>query len=204
MVERESQVALTFGHVLAFAEFTFKPPSSCISSSILRLHPHHATFHPRPQITLKMSQRTLVIPLRLATSARPSSQSYTCLRCLSTTTPSTPSSTVHASYGPNPVENYDPRLPASARPKHPETGTPLPLKKTDFYLKKPLPSQFIPPQHLQHTEADWLHENERKQRDRLQVPKKIVGVVVSAGKMEKTVKVRVPGRRWEPKIGKVR
>ncbi|EMC95937.1 hypothetical protein BAUCODRAFT_47953, partial [Baudoinia panamericana UAMH 10762] len=28
------------------------------------------------------------------------------------------------------------------------------------------------------------------------------GVVVSAGKMEKTVKVRVPGQRWEKKIGK--
>lgn len=32
--------------------------------------------------------------------------------------------------------------------------------------------------------------------------KDIVGVVVSAGKMDKTVKVRVPGQRWEKKIGK--
>lgn len=54
-----------------------------------------------------------------------------------------------------------------------------------------------------------MHENEKAQRERVQGEvagghKKMVGVVVSAGKMDRTVKVRIPGQRWEGRIGKVR
>lgn len=37
----------------------------------------------------------------------------------------------------------------------------------------------------------------------LQKHKELVGVVVRTGRMDKTVTVRIPGRRWVPRIKKV-
>lgn len=157
-----------------------------------------------------MSRHALTLPLRLASSAaKPSPNQWICRRCLATATeaqaqgvPDTllqqstqtaPSSEPQSTntYG----ANYDPSLPASQRSYR--------LSKTDFHLKKPLP-QKIPIQYLQHSTSDLLHHHEKEQRERAPGPhKEIVGVVVSAGKMDKTVKVRVPGQRWEARVGKV-
>jgi small subunit ribosomal protein S17 len=59
-------------------------------------------------------------------------------------------------------------------------------------------------QYLQHSTSDALHTDEKVQREKAPpVTRRIVGVVVSAGRMHKTVKVRVPGQEWNRKIGKV-
>lgn len=96
---------------------------------------------------------------------------------------------------------YDPSLPAAQR-TDPATGRPYRLSPTDFLLKKGLPHP-IPTQLLQHSSSELLNPHEQEARARTVGHREIVGVVVSAGKMNKTVKVRVAGQRWEKKIGKV-
>ncbi|KAK5712578.1 hypothetical protein LTR17_017893 [Elasticomyces elasticus] len=140
-----------------------------------------------------MSRRAVTLPLRFASAATPQ---WVCRRCLATQTTNTTSTTAST---PPPVYG-DPRLPASQR-IDPATGRPTPLAEVDRLLKKPL-RQLIPPQYLEHSTVEWLHDNEKAQRDRTKPHRKIIGVVVSTGKMAKTVKVRVPTQRWEPKIGK--
>lgn len=78
----------------------------------------------------------------------------------------------------------------------------------------------LPSQYLTHVDPGALTAKEREQRRHLYKwamaghsnnqgePKQdnareIKGVVVSAGKMVRTVKVRIPGQRWEPRIKKV-
>ncbi|KAK0344917.1 hypothetical protein LTR91_022297 [Friedmanniomyces endolithicus] len=146
-----------------------------------------------------MSRRAVTLPLRLASAPKQQPQQWTCRRCLATQATST-TSTPSDSTSPPPPGYGDPRLPASAR-IDPATGRPTPLSEVDRLLKKPL-RQLIPPQYLEHSTVEWLHENERAQREKTRVHRKIVGVVVSTGKMAKTVKVRVPTQRWEAKIGK--
>ncbi|WPH04008.1 Hypothetical protein R9X50_00689200 [Acrodontium crateriforme] len=171
-----------------------------------------------------MSRRTILLPFRLASSVAPKPQTnqWVCRRCLSTQpdgtiaaasiTPIaqstvTPASSVRSSAtdaSSDAISSYDPTLPASKRN--------YPLNKTDFNLKKALPHA-VPLQYLQHSTSDVLAEKEKAQREkqRLQAqingqkdPRKnlLQGVVVSAGKMQKTVKVRIPTRRWEGRIGK--
>ncbi|KAK5129406.1 hypothetical protein LTR08_003293 [Meristemomyces frigidus] len=164
-----------------------------------------------------MSRRALTLPLRVASSAVPKAQ-WVCRRCLATQAEATsstanppflspasdsplqrehtPLSTVSDSTPPS----YDASLPASQR-IDPSTGRPYPLSKTDFNLKKPL-GQVIPPQYLQHSTSALLHKQEQAQRAKVEGHRSLTGVVVSAGKMDKTVKVRIDGRRWEAKIGK--
>lgn len=149
-----------------------------------------------------MSRRAVVLPLRLASAVKPQTPQWICRRCLATQATSTPSSSSGSATAPPPPIYGDPRLPASER-IDPASGRPTPLSEVNRLLKKPLP-QLIPPQHLEHSTVEWLHDNEKAQRDRTRPHRKIVGVVVSTGKMAKTVKVRVPGQRWEPKIGKVK
>ncbi|KAK3724478.1 hypothetical protein LTR37_001102 [Vermiconidia calcicola] len=91
------------------------------------------------------------------------------------------------------ASSYDPTLPSSMRDYR--------LTTTDFHLKKPLPHR-IPSQYLQNSTSEILHQNERAQREKIRTHKTIRGVVVSAGKMDKTVKVRVPGQTWNGKIRK--
>ena len=159
-----------------------------------------------------MSCRSVTLPLRLVSSVTAQRSSWTCRRCLATqaagiplaidevvSTPILPSglaaTTSRSQYG-------DPRVSASSR-KDPTTGRIQTLSRTDRLLKVPLPHP-VPEQHLQHTTADYLPEEQLWARSRTRPHKKIVGVVVSAGKMDKTVKVRVAGQRWEPRIRKVR
>jgi small subunit ribosomal protein S17 len=56
---------------------------------------------------------------------------------------------------------------------------------------------------LQHVDPAVLHGRERDAALKAEKHKEIVGVVVRTGKMDKTVSVRVAGRRYEPRIGKV-
>lgn len=157
-----------------------------------------------------MSQRTFTLPLRLASSSRPQSQ-YVCRRCLATQSTNThPSTGVYQTpwlpEGTPLPENYDPSLPFEKRTlsETGEDGKPqhYRLTKTDWYLKKGLPHA-IPPQYLQHSTASHLAHEERQQREKFQDHKEILGVVVSSGKMDRTVKVRLPGQRFERKVGKV-
>ncbi|KAI7460347.1 glycosyl transferase, partial [Hortaea werneckii] len=156
-----------------------------------------------------MSQRTLTLPLRLASSSRPQSQ-YICRRCLATQSTNTlPSTGVFQTpwlpEGTPLPENYDPTLTFEKRTlsETGEDGKPqhYRLTKTDWYLKKGLPHA-IPPQYLQHSTASHLAHEERLQREKTQEHREILGVVVSSGKMDRTVKVRLPGQRFERKVGK--
>ena len=85
------------------------------------------------------------------------------------------------------VSNYDPSLPARLRDYR--------LTKADYYLKKPLPHA-IPVQYL-------LYSTEKEQRVKTIAHKPIVGVVVSSGKMQKTVRARVPYQQWNKRLKKV-
>ena len=147
-----------------------------------------------------MSQRTLHLPIRALSSApiRNGSQ-WVCRRCLATTTTSSSTSapplTNHKPA--SSAESYDPTLLASPRDYK--------LTKSDFYLKRGL-GQRIPPQYLIHSTSTILPEAEQAQREQAQAAhqnKRRVGVVISAGKMDKTVKVRLPSQQWNSKIKKV-
>lgn len=171
-----------------------------------------------------MSRRTISLPFRLASSVapKPHMNQWVCRRCLSTqpdgtnaaasitpiaqsAAPPTPPVESPATASSEAPSSYDSTLPASKRN--------YPLNKTDFHLKKALPHS-VPLQYLQHSTSDALAPKEKAQREKqwLQAqingqkdPRKnlLQGVVVSAGKMQKTVKVRIPTRRWEGRIGKV-
>ncbi|KAK5168961.1 uncharacterized protein LTR77_006270 [Saxophila tyrrhenica] len=91
------------------------------------------------------------------------------------------------------ASEYDPTLLSSQRDYR--------LTTTDFYLKRGLP-QRIPDQYLAHSTSPILAAEERKQRETVQGHKRLVGVVVSSGKMDKTVKVRLPKQRWNKRIHK--
>ncbi len=93
------------------------------------------------------------------------------------------------------ADNYDPKLPASLRDYR--------LNKVDFFLKTPLP-QTLPVQYLQHSTSDLLHASERAQRENVEPHRRIVGVVVRSGKMDKTVTVRVPKKVWNKRVRKVK
>lgn len=62
---------------------------------------------------------------------------------------------------------------------------------------------FVSPQYLQHVQPGMLHGEEAKRMQGLQKHKELVGVVVRTGRMDKTVTVRIPGRRWEARVKKV-
>lgn len=124
--------------------------------------------------------------------ARPLNPQWVCRRCLATQTETSSTPIPPAAEAPD----YDPSLPASQRTYR--------LNKTDFNLKKPLKQRKINDQYLQHSTSDLLHDNEKKLREKTVPHKKVIGVVVSAGKMQKTVKVRVAGQEWNKRIGKVR
>lgn len=58
-------------------------------------------------------------------------------------------------------------------------------------------------QYLQHSTSEIVPKGEKEQREQTVQHKKIIGVVVSSGKMDKTVTVRVGGQTWNKRIGKV-
>lgn len=155
-----------------------------------------------------MSQRVLQLPIRRLVHPKRSGSEWICRRCLATQveaatpgSPVLPPSTAPAKQAEprklkdaSEADHYDPTLGSSQRDYK--------LTKTDFYLKKPL-SHPIPIQYLQHSTTSLLHRHEREQRDKAEPHKRIAGVVVSAGKMDKTVKVRVPKMEWNNRIKKV-
>lgn len=96
---------------------------------------------------------------------------------------------------------YDPTIPFAQRIG--PNGQPYPLTKTDRVLKKVLKQPRIPVQYLQHSTSEILPESEKAQREQTVQHKKIIGVVVNSGKMDKTVTVRVGGQTWNKRIGKV-
>ncbi|CAK1367235.1 unnamed protein product [Cercospora beticola] len=69
-------------------------------------------------------------------------------------------------------------------------------------LSRQLPQRKLPDQYLSHVNAETLPISEQEQWEKVAPHKKIVGVVVSHGKMDKTVRVRVAGQRWNNKIKK--
>lgn len=158
------------------------------------LHVDLDLYHTTP-MTANMSQRALHLPIRTLT-ARNGAQ-WTCRRCLATepVSPSQPPMPPPQKKDPSETSNYDPSLPSSQRDYR--------LTPTDFYLKRHLP-QRIPDQYLQHSTSPILHLEEKVQRETVSKHKRIIGVVVSAGKMDKTVKVRLPTQRWNTRIHKVR
>ena len=83
--------------------------------------------------------------------------------------------------------------------EHTLSSPPGPLDK---YLPRRLKHQ-IPTQYLQHSTDDRLNLAEKREREKTDKHKEIKGVVVSAGLMDKTVRVRVPGERWNKKLAKV-
>lgn len=149
-----------------------------------------------------MSQRALRIPIRaLPSYPYRNGVQWVCRRCLATTTTSEktpmPPPLVPQKESPETAKNYDPTLPSSQRDYR--------LKNSDFYLKKAIP-QRIPFQYLVHSTSPILAKEERLAREQAKTahkPKRLVGVVVSSGKMHKTVKVRLPAQRWNNKIHKV-
>ena len=150
-----------------------------------------------------MSRRALSLPLRVASSFKPNPNQWVCQRCLATKAEPTPvpdhilQQTV-AKPAPSPQTTQTPTRETS------QTSRPNNNFLSDLSsLEKPLPQIALPVQYLQHSTSDLLHEREKAQRVKTEPHKPIVGVVVSAGKMKKTVKVRIPGLRWEKRIGKV-
>ena len=147
-----------------------------------------------------MSQSALSLPIRTLAGARRRGGQWICQRCLATQT-NTSLPSVDSPPPPrilkdaSDADNYDPTLPSSQRDYR--------LTKNDFHLKKALPHK-LPVQYLQHSTSEILHQTEQAQREQTRKHKRLVGVVVSAGRMEKTVKVKMPGQTWNKKIGKVR
>lgn len=155
----------------------------------------------------EMSARTFSLPIRAFSRTQFAQQAerYTCRRCLHTTqpkaealTPETTTTTTDAQAPPPsdlPAQKeYNAGLPASQRDYS--------LTKTDRLVKRILPHD-IRPQLLQHVDPSKLHGREREAAEKLRKHHDIVGVVVRTGMMEKTVSVRVAGRRWEPRVKKV-
>ena len=129
-----------------------------------------------------MSARALSLPIRAFSRPQIAQQAerYTCRRCLHGTQAQAQEAT-------------------SAQQTDAQTHlTPAPLG----LLKRVLPHS-IRPQLLQHVDPERLHGREREAALNAQKHAEIVGVVVRTGRMEKTVSVRVPKQRWEPRIKKV-
>lgn len=149
-----------------------------------------APSQPQSASTHTMSQRALALPLRTRI-LRPQ---WVCRRCLTTEV--------------EPASPFDPPPPAPASTpdkiseRASATTTPPTRTPKDRILSRALPHR-IPDQYLQHSTSDDLPEEEQKARAQTTKHQDIRGVVVSTGLMDKTVRVRVPGRRWNGKVGKV-
>ena len=165
-------------------------PPRDVEEMLQRASSPHATLH----VTLVMSQRALTLPLR-PRFPRPQ---WICRRCLATEVDAT---TPSADPIPPPSETP---LPSAVKPLGRTRQKPSPLtgNAPERFLATRLPHR-IPPQYLQHSTSDDLNSEEKKEREQAEKHSEIRGVVVSAGLMDKTVRVRVPGRRWNKKLGKV-
>jgi hypothetical protein len=144
-------------------------------------HSESASKTRRTQNIHTMSTRALSLPIRAL--SRPQivqhAERYTCRRCLHGTQAQAQEATSA------PID-----APAHLRP------APLGL------LKRNLPHS-IRPQLLQHVDPERLNGREKEGALNARKHADIVGVVVRTGRMDKTVSVRVPKQRWEPRIKKV-
>ncbi|GAB7360907.1 hypothetical protein MBLNU230_g0893t1 [Neophaeotheca triangularis] len=133
-----------------------------------------------------MSRRALTLPLRTLTAQSQAAQ-WTCKRCLATqTSPSITDSTPD--------------------PPAPNFGTPTWHSQNDHkpLIERELPHN-IPLQLLKHTTTPLPpHEATLRQKAQSQAKasRKVIGVVTSVGRMAKTVKVRIPSQRYEPRVQK--
>jgi hypothetical protein len=155
-----------------------------------------------------MSARAFSLPIRAFSRPQIAQQAerYTCRRCLHTT--QTQAQAQEATT-PAQIELEAPTLPisnpttaAQYNPSLKATQRDYPLSQTDRLVKRILPHS-VRPQLLQHVDPAVLHGRERAAALKCQTHKDVVGVVVRTGRMDKTVSVRVAGRRWEGRIGKV-
>lgn len=173
---------LNFG---ASVSISFEPHQASIAL--------HATSS-NSSLTYTMSRRAVSLPFRSLSSSSntfSAQAQWTCRRCMATQVPPQSDSA---------PSTYDPTLPYSQRVG--PDGQPYRLTKTDRLLKKVL-KQRIPVQYLQHSTSEILPPGEKEQREQTVQHKRVVGVVVSSGKMDKTVTVRVGGQTWNKRIGKV-
>lgn len=156
-----------------------------------------------------MALPALRLPFRSSTVPLSVRSAWTCRRCMETMTaqtapvinlpPTLSPQQLQSRSKPSPKEaqkaiEYDPTLPANKRS--------YPLLKEHALLKKPLPHS-LPGHYLMHASTSMLPRAERVQQDILDRPKSITGVVVSAGKMDKTVRVRVRRQMWNKRVKKV-
>lgn len=154
-----------------------------------------------------MSGRAFTLPIRAFSRPQIAQQAerYTCRRCLHTTQAQAQELTpvqIDAEAPILPVPVSDPKTAAKYNPALNAAKRDYPLSQTDRLVKRILPHS-IRPQLLQHVDPAVLHGRERDAALKSQKHHEIVGVVVRTGRMEKTVSVRVAGRRYEPRIGKV-
>lgn len=154
-----------------------------------------------------MSARAFSLPIRAFSRPQIAQQAerYTCRRCLHTTQTQAQEATpvqIDAEAPILPVSVSQPKTAAKYNPALNATQRDYGLSKTDRLVKRILPHT-IRPQLLQHVDPAVLHGREKDAALKAEKHKEIVGVVVRTGKMDKTVSVRVAGRRYEPRIGKV-
>ena len=156
-----------------------------------------------------MSARAFTLPIRAFSRPQIAQQAerYTCRRCLHTTQTQAQEATpvqidAEPPTLPVSVPVSVPRTPANYNPALNATQRDYRLSKEDRLAKRILPHT-IRPQLLQHVNPALLHGREREAALKAEKHKEIVGVVVRTGSMDKTVSVRVAGRRYEPRIGKV-
>lgn len=147
-----------------------------------------------------MSGRAATLPIRALSSGRQWGSQWVCRRCLAAQAEGTESRTPINPPTPLP-EWYNPSLPATKRVD--PDGNPYRLIRADFLLKKPLDQPRIPTQYLTHSTAEYLNDKEKEQREHTKTHKKIEGVVVRSGRMDKTVTVRIAGQQYNKRIKKV-
>lgn len=129
-----------------------------------------------------MDQRIFQLPIRVLRTSRSTTSNWVCKRCLATQ--------VDLSSNPTSISLTPSAVHDSSH------------GDTDDILRRALPHT-VPTQYLQHSRSTHLPEAEQAIRAKITPHKKIVGVVVRAGKMHKTVTVRIPYQKWNKRIGKV-
>jgi hypothetical protein len=142
-------------------------------------HSEPASKTRRTQHIHTMSARALSLPIRAFSRPQIAQQAerYTCRRCLHGTQAQAQEAT--------------------------QIDAPTHLRPAPLGLLKRILPHSIRPQLLQHVDPEKLNGREREAALNAQKHADIVGVVVRTGRMDKTVSVRVPKQRWEPRIKKV-
>lgn len=128
---------------------------------------------------------------------------WLCRRCLATQASSSSSRDATVGLSPLSPDEITEASSELAALSSPTAQQPRPRWVGLKNLSQPLPHR-LPPAYLRLCDPQALTPEEREHQKRVPASKTIRGVVVSAGKMDKTVKMRVAGQRWNKKIGKVR